>query len=488
MRKGPGNGAGRYRRGGPMEPTRRGFLKTMAAAAAAGAALRSWTGRAHAQVSGDPDEAFWQSVREAFILDPNVTYMNVGTTGSTPRHVLENYDLNNRRIATNPRETLGGTGPMRTAIANGYGVLPSELVMTTNTTDGMCMSFHGLDYDHKDEIISTIHEHPGGLGPMRTISARRNIPIRYVALPLGPDQTVDQYVDAFEAAIIASKRAGRKPKTMMFSHITYKTGTKLPANELCALARSYGMRTIIDGAHATGMLNLDWHGMGVDLYAASGHKWQCGPGGTGIWYVRNGMYKADNIPLDQFPFWGTLVSGDPRGRLNASGQPYDVAAYLQSHGNPNYPEWKALQEVCDYWVQVGRQNIEDHDLGLSAYLKQRIAATFPGGRGVLTAPDNPALLSALTSFNPFNTRVGTGAGNLAQAKVNEFVNRLRDEYRFVIRNVNYRSTAGPAGVFPTTQPVEDNWTLRISTHLFHNRGDVDGLVDAMYDLFLKMGA
>jgi isopenicillin-N epimerase len=474
-----------------MEPTRRGFLKTMAAAAAAGTALRSWTGQAQAAANlpSSSDEAFWRRVRESFVLDSNVTYMNIGTTGSTPRHVLKAYDENNRAIASNPRENLGGTGPMRASIAAGYRVDTSELVMTTNTTDGMCMSFHGLDWADDDEIITTIHEHPGGLGPMNTISARRSIPIRYVAIPEGPEQTVDQYVDAFEAAILASQAAGRNPKTMMFSHITYKTGTRLPADELCALARSYGMRTIIDGAHATGMLNLDWHGMGVDLYAASGHKWQCGPGGTGIWYVRNGMYKTDNIPLGQFPFWGTLVSGNPRGRLNSSGQPNDVGAYLQSHGNPNYPEWKALQGVCDYWVEVGRQNIEDHDLELSGYLKQRINALIrrPGGGSVLTAPTNPALQSALTSFWPFynanDTRI-TGAA--AQTLANDFVNRLREEYRFVIRNVSYRLTAGPAGVFPQTQPAESYFTFRVSTHLFHNRGDVDGLVEAMYDLYRQM--
>jgi hypothetical protein len=63
---------------------------------------------------------------------------------------------------------------------------------------------------------------------------------------------------------------------------------------------------------------------------------------------------------------------------------------------------------------------------------------------------------------------------------------LREEYRFVIRNVSYRLTAGPAGVFPQTQPAESYFTFRVSTHLFHNRGDVDGLVEAMYDLYRQM--
>ncbi|HZA50438.1 MAG TPA: aminotransferase class V-fold PLP-dependent enzyme [Myxococcaceae bacterium] len=472
-----------------IAPTRRGFLKTIATAVAAGTALQTWPRGAHAgpNLTSGTDEAFWRTVRSSFVLDANLTYMNIGTTGSTPRHVLQAFDENSKAIAANPRENLGGTAPMRAAIAASYGVAASEIVMTTNTTDGMCMSFHGLDWASDDEIITSIHEHPGGLGPLNTISFRRGIPVRYVTLPSGPDQTVADYVNAFETAILNSKAAGRNPQTMMFSHITYKTGTKLPANELCALARSYGMRTIIDGAHATGMLNLDWHGMGVDLYAGSGHKWQCGPGGTGIWYVRNGMYQPGNIELSALPFHGTLVSGNPRGRLMANGGPADIGAYLQSHGNPNYPEWKALQDVCEFWADIGRDRIEAHDLGLSAYVKARIVATFPGGRAVLTAPDNPALLSALTGFNPFAARVGIGGNSAAGQKASQFVERLREEYGFVIRNVTYRSAAGATGVFPQSAPAEDNWTFRISTHLFHNRNDVDRLVAAMYDLAVNMG-
>lgn len=64
---------------------------------------------------------------------------------------------------------------------------------------------------------------------------------------------------------------------------------------LSDLAISEGIHTLVDCAHATGMFDLDFHALGADFIAVSGHKWQCGPGGTGIWYIRN--QTESNPPL-----------------------------------------------------------------------------------------------------------------------------------------------------------------------------------------------
>jgi isopenicillin-N epimerase len=246
-----------------------------------------------------PDARLFRLVKRAFLLDPQLTYMNVGTTGSMPRHVLKAYGENNRLVARNPRENLGGSGEMREALAPQFGCNADEIVICENTTAGMCFSLNGLTLGAGDAIITTNHEHSAGRAPMALLRDRRGVEIVEVVLPVGATHTAQDYVDLFSAAIVQARSSGFTPKLLLFSAPTYVTGTMLPVRRLADLAISEGIHTLVDGAHATGMFNLDFHALGVDFFAASGHKWQCGPGGTGIWYIRN-QNESNPLPLPNF--------------------------------------------------------------------------------------------------------------------------------------------------------------------------------------------
>lgn len=406
----------------------------------------------------------------AFALDPAILYMNVGTTGSTPIHLLKAFDDYNREVARNPRETLGGTTPMREAIAPGFGCETEELVMTYNTTDGMNKILAGVELNAGDEIITTNHEHPGGNGPMNLLAWRKGVVIKRVELPVGNNQTAQDYVNLFAAAITA------RTKAFVFSAPTYLTGTMLPYKRLAMLAQQNNIMTIVDGAHATGMFNIKFHETGIDFWGCSGHKWQCGPGGTGILYIRNRVSSFNPRPL--FNFWPTNTNNTaltgPRTTANAAS--YQIGSKVQSIGNPNYPMLKVLSECCTYWDQIGRAAIEAHDLALSAYLKQKIAQVW--GTAKLYSPMNdPELVSALTSFNPFHgpslaLAAGTSAATAESAQSSTFVERMRTQYGIVIRNTAVPVPGSTAAHHP----------LRISTHLFHSTQDVDRLVASMREL------
>ncbi len=403
-----------------------------------------------------------------FDLDPNLLYMNIGTTGSTPAHLLTAFDEYNRLVAFNPRETLGGTGPMRAAIAPGFGCVTDEIVMSYNTTDGMNKILAGLELGPGDEIITTNHEHPGGNGPMNLLQHRSGVVIKRVVLPVGNKQTAQDYVDLFAAQITPATKA------LVFSAPTYLTGTMLPFRRLALLAQQHGLMTVVDGAHATGMFNLDFHSTGIDFWGCSGHKWQCGPGGTGILYIRNRVSEHNPLPL--FNFWPTNTNNTTLTgpRTNANAASYQIGARVQGIGNPNYPMLKVFEGCCTFWDEIGRQAIEDHDLALSAYLKQLIAAQW--GVGSLYSPmGDPELVSGLTSFHPFHhiSQVLSTAQATAEAqRANTFVERLRTQYGIVIRNTSVPVAGSPGNHTP----------MRISTHLFHGVNDVRRLVASMREL------
>lgn len=416
------------------------------------------------------ERGFWKRVKHEFVLDRRVTYMNVGTTGSMPRAVLRAYADNAALIARDPRENLGGSTAMREALAPQFGCNPDELVISNNTTDGVCMTLNGVTLGPGDEVITTNHEHPSADAPLALLRDRAGVKLIEVALPIGDNQTAQDYVDLFADAITP------KTKMFVFSAPTYVTGTMLPIRRLADLAIDHGIHTLVDGAHATGMFNLDLHALGVDFFAGSGHKWQCGPGGTGIWFIRN---QTDSNPLELPLFYPTRTllyntfppffpgGGFPDGSRGGPGD--DVAFANQLHGNPNYAAYQALVDASDFWSIIGRQRIEDYILSLSADLKERLIAYW--GVDALYSPREPELSSALTAFTPFpDDRKNT-------ARSNEFVTRLREEYGFVVRNTGVHIPG-----------EEDDRPIRISTHLFHDRSDIDQVVEAMIDLSTRMGA
>jgi isopenicillin-N epimerase len=422
-----------------------------------------------------PDARLFKLVKRAFLLDPQLTYMNVGTTGSMPRHVLKAYGENSRLVARDPRENLGGSGAMREALAPQFGCNPDEIVISENTTAGMCFTLNGLTLGAGDAIITTNHEHSAGRAPMALLRDRRGVEIIEVVLPVGATHTAQDYVDLFSAAIVQARSSGFTPKLLLFSAPTYVTGTMLPIRPLADLAISEGIHTLVDGAHATGMFNLDFHALGVDFFAASGHKWQCGPGGTGIWYIRN-QNESSPLPLPNFypTFTSAYGSGETIPVPDGGREPpedYNVASFNQSHGNPNYPAYQALVDACDFWTAIGRQRIENHILDLSDYCKFLIVSNW--GEEALYCPMDPELASGLTTFVPLNA-FDPADGD----RSSEFVERLREEYGFVVRNTSVNMPAGG----------DPHRPLRISTHLFHDAKDVEAVIFACADLASRFEA
>jgi selenocysteine lyase/cysteine desulfurase len=436
---------------------------------------------------------FWKRVRAEFVLTNRYTYMNVGTTGSTPRSVLQAYDRDNYAVAEDPRNRLGNENlpssfsvPLvREQLAQSYGCGPDEVVASANTTNAMTLTLNGLKLQAGDVVITTNQEHPGLLAPLQILMDRRGVQVVQVKLPVGEPQSVEQYVQLFRNAIATY---GSSVKLLAFSAPTFTTGTMLPIRELVDLSieaylgRGWIIHTLVDGAHASGMFNLNFNELDPDFMCCSGHKWQCGPGATGVWYLRNQVRSSNPIPLppiyptDTSSYRNAEISGNsatvPPSPDGARG--YNVAQFMQDRGNPNFPALAALANVSAFWDAIGRDAIENYvvdDLGL--YTKNRIADYW--GAEALFSPRDEGLRSALTSFTPFPDAPDDKQDS------DLFVTRLFEDYGYYVRN-----TTTP--VVQEDGSVRNEYPIRISTHVFHDRRDVDGLIDAMIDLTQRFPA
>jgi selenocysteine lyase/cysteine desulfurase len=449
---------------------RREFLRLAGSAAVSGAAFGLAPVQAFASKhkederyrQTDDDFGSWSQVSRAFVLDPRYVYMNIGTTGSMPRAVLDNYERYNRLVAERPwdmGEEWGGwpyTQGLVERIAPQFGASTDELILSRNTTDGMCTVIGGLNLQPGDQVLYTHHEHVAAESPLHVQAQRMGVTLTPIQIPVFPTSE-DDYVKAFANAVTEHTRL------IVFSHITYKTGARLPARRICQeVAIPNGIPTLIDGAHTIGMIDLDFHEIDCDFYAGSGHKWQCGPGATGILYVRdNAKRLRENWHDREAVFW-------PINSSLAEYSFFGLQNQLQYIGNDNYPAKRALADVCDIWAEIGRDRIEAYVLSLSTYCKQLIRDFF-GQSVAIYAPDQPTLSSGITSFNPFADRTDL-------TRLSEFRGRLRDEFGYIVRTTDFNITIdGP-----------DEHALRISTHLFHDEQDVEGLVVAMYQLYQQM--
>lgn len=457
----------------PKLTERRRFLKTTTGLAAAGITASLVSSEAIAspyQFSTLPnDKKRWKKVKKSFVLDRKTTYMNVGTTGSMPKSVLKNYQHNNFIVAQNPwdmQNTFGAwpyIDEMVNSIATGFGAASSEIILSRNTTDGMCSIINGLHFEEGDVILTTHHEHVAAHSPLNVATERFNVEVIYLAIPVDTgdnDITEQQFVDLFAAAVT---EYGDRIRLITFSHITYKTGTTLPAKRICQeVAIPNQIPTLIDGAHSIGMLNLNFHDIGCDFYAGAGHKWQCGPGATGILFVLNNALRLNDYWSDRTnPLWFINSSLDHADYLGTQLQ-------LQYIGNDNYPAKQALTDSCNMWDDIGRDVIETRVLSLGKRCKQQLKITFPNAK--VYSPDIDELASAITSFNPFSDVNDA-------ATLTEFRDRLREETGFIIRTTNFKINK---------EDTSDTYALRISTHLFHDEKDIDGLIEAMLNVFNDM--
>ena len=449
---------------------RRKFLKIAGIAAAGSAvslntACQSTTKKVPPINHGLSDGKFWKNVQGQFALDPKQVYMNIGTTGAMPLKMLDNYDNYNRVVARHPMgfsDELGwdfGFQKQREKLGKQFGCAKDEIIVSRNTTDGLNTILFGLPFEKGDEILITHHEHVSSLAPLNILQDRLGVVLTEVEIPVLDLEHGDQIVEAFRKQITNQTRA------ILFSHIPYKSGVRLPAKALCRLAREHELISIVDGAHSPGMIELDFNDMGCDFYAASGHKWQCGPGATGILYIRN---HGDNLPT-LWPQNSCLYQYVSQPVKNDRSQIKDFSSMFGLRGQENYPALQAMLDACDLWEEIGRNRIESYVCSLSSYLKKKLKQTF-GDTTLLFSPDIPEITSGLTSFNPFK-EINDGK------KIEDFVERLKKEMGYVIRFTEFHLRKGDP---------KPTFALRVSTHLFHDQNQVDGAVDAMHRLWKTM--
>jgi selenocysteine lyase/cysteine desulfurase len=237
------------------------------------------------------DERFWEIVKGQFMIREGLIMLNAANLCPSPVSVQKKLfeltkDVDRDPSFSNRAKFAGIKSKVREGIAKYVNADPDEIALVRNTSEGNNIVINGLRLDVGDEVVIWDQNHPTANIAWDVRAGRYGYRVVKVKTPENPSNAED-LIRPFERVITPRTRA------LCFSHVSNVTGVRLPADELCQLARSKGILTLVDGAQTFGTYPLFLHDIGCDFYTASSHKWFCGPRELGMLYVRKGM--ADSV-------------------------------------------------------------------------------------------------------------------------------------------------------------------------------------------------
>jgi selenocysteine lyase/cysteine desulfurase len=325
-----------------------------------------------------PGEKFWLSVREQFLMPPELAVLNAANLCPSSAPVLEAMYRSTKDMDADPsfdnRQKMStGKEDTRRLVASFLRVTPEEIVLTRNTSEANNMVSSGLDLKAGDEVIVFADNHPSNNAAWTQKAKRFGYLVTTISQP-NPHPGPEYYLDAVRKAITARTRV------LAFTHHTSTVGDVLPAKELCQIARERGVLTLVDGACTFGMVDVDLSDIQPDFYTGSSHKWPCGPKEVGVLYI-NARMDGRIQP--------SIISAYP----GAVG----IARTMEAMGQRDEPAIIGFGEALNFQTRIGRKAIEERSRSLGQALIAGLRRI--DGVEIWTHPD-PSRSGAVVSFRP----------------------------------------------------------------------------------------
>lgn len=282
-------------------------------------------------------------------LDPDVTHLNHGSFGATPTEVLDLQAELRAEMEANPvafmlRTYQPALEHARAALAAFVGADADGVAFVPNATYGVNSVLRSIEdrLTPGAEIVVTTQTYNACRNAVAVTAARSGATVVVADTPFPVSSPAE--VSAAVLDVVTDRT-----QLVLLDHVTSPTGLVNPVAEIIA-ALDPSVMTLIDGAHAPGMLAVDIAALGAGFYTANCHKWICSPKGAAfLWTAepfRDSMVAAsvshgynDGWPGSgsryhaQFDWTGT---DDPTARLC-------VARSIEVMGDHLEGGWPALR-------------------------------------------------------------------------------------------------------------------------------------------------
>jgi isopenicillin-N epimerase len=382
------------------------------------------------------DEFYWREIQLGFKLDRTLINLNNGFTCPTPRVVLESawryMEMINMLPVHYQHMVQRNIQTIRRRMAAEFGCEPEELALTRGASESLQIVQNGIDLEPGDEVITTEQDYPRMLTTWD--QRKRRDGIKVTRLQFSVPTTGDDLYQRFENAI------SPRTKVFHFCHITNLTAQMFPVQRLARLARSKGIVTIVDGAHALGHFPFKLRDLECDAYGVSLHKWLLAPIGNGCLYVRR-----ESIPK----FWPLQA---------APARQVDDIRKFESIGTHPWAIRAALGEALAFHQAIGAER----KAARMRYLTMRW----------INALKQYPRFKVLSDLSEPPKTWGVAAAYIEGIDVRDLAKFLMDKYRIIV--VPLIGGVPPNAVF-------DYQAIRVSPNVYTTLEEIDTFAMAMED-------
>ena len=236
------------------------------------------------------------NLKNQFLLDTKVTFLNHGSFGACPKVIFNEYQSWQKKLENQPVKFLDqfrDFGPnmrnVREALSKKINCNVNNLVPVVNATTGLNAIIKSLHFKKGDEVIISNHEYGALEKTWQFIKTKYKIKITIAKVSL-PITSEEKFIKDFV------KKITSKTKILFLSHITSPTALLFPIKKLVKIAKQHKIITIIDGAHAPGHIDLNLKNLNADFYSGNCHKWMMSPKGAAFMWSSS-KYKNHLDPL-----------------------------------------------------------------------------------------------------------------------------------------------------------------------------------------------
>ncbi len=309
-------------------------------------------------------------------------------------------------------------GVLKTSFARLAGCEADELAITTNISVAISTIASALDFGARNKVVMSELDFPTD-GHVWLAQRTRGVEIEWLRSPDGltiPLEEFDRAIDERTAVV-------------MVNRVLYRSSAIVDAREVCRIARERGALSFVDDYHGIGIVPLDLHDLGCDVYAAGSLKWLCGGPGLVFLYVRRDLIQ-ELEPL----VTGWFAQAEPFS-FELERLEYHPTARRFEHGTPPAPVYFIAQGGLDVIAEVTPERIRARQGELQDHLISRADEL---GLPVRTPRERNARGGVV------NVGVGPEAGKICHALLDRDV------------STDYRGDG-----------------LRISPHFFNTEADID---------------
>lgn len=371
----------------------------------------------------------WTALRREFPTLERWNYLDVARKTIAPRcqqQAMEEYSRDVYENAGADAWAATNVAETRSELARLLGARPSEIAFTKNTTEGLNIAAHAFELRPGDNIVLTDMEHVANVWVWKHWEAR-GIEIRY-AKNRGGRLPVEAFLE----------KVDKRTRVVSTAYITYGNGYRVNLPQLGAECRSRGIRLVVDGVQAAGILATPLPALGADIVAIGGHKGLLGLTGSGIVYCREELVDELATPFIKSP----VAAGSAVARAHVTSQfDYVRTAHRFEGGNPNFLGVRVLRRGAEFLQSIGLQQIEDRVRGLSSTCLKLLKA------------------AGLKSHTPDEWEERAHIVNVLVPDAAGLMERLREKHRVVVN-------------------VKDD-ALRLSMSFFNSEEDLEKAIHAI---------